>query len=161
MDRIPPGSNGCGVSPLDTDQRGQRRPADGDRNGSAACDVGAFERQEGETLIGLLSLTAQSGVASVHLSWQTGIEVNNRGFDVWRSQALDGLYSQINALTIPARGSPSAGARYDYVDANAIGDAYYYKVEAVNANGQRTLYGPVLARLGWVQRTYLPLALKP
>jgi hypothetical protein len=29
--------------PIDTDQRGVARPADGDRDGTAACDIGAFE----------------------------------------------------------------------------------------------------------------------
>jgi len=42
IDHIPTGTNGCGSS-FTSDQRGATRPQDGDRDGSAACDVGAME----------------------------------------------------------------------------------------------------------------------
>jgi CSLREA domain-containing protein len=45
IDHIPNGTNGCGTAPLDQDQRGEPRPADGDGNGTAACDIGALEVQ--------------------------------------------------------------------------------------------------------------------
>jgi parallel beta-helix repeat protein len=45
IDHIPNGVNCCGVVPLDKDQRGETRPADGDNDGTAACDIGAFEVQ--------------------------------------------------------------------------------------------------------------------
>lgn len=44
IDAIANGRNGCGKV-LNTDQRGLLRPADGDGNGSASCDIGAFEVQ--------------------------------------------------------------------------------------------------------------------
>lgn len=37
-------STSDGTTPLDTDQRGEARPADGDGDGVARCDKGAFER---------------------------------------------------------------------------------------------------------------------
>jgi CSLREA domain-containing protein len=42
IDRIPSGVNGCGTT-LPTDQRGFLRPLDGNLDGTAACDVGAYE----------------------------------------------------------------------------------------------------------------------
>ena len=42
IDRIPSGVNGCGTT-LTTDQRGVHRPLDGNLDGIAACDVGAYE----------------------------------------------------------------------------------------------------------------------
>jgi hypothetical protein len=45
IDLIPVGTNGCG-STLTTDQRGISRPQDGDGNGLALCDIGAFEKTE-------------------------------------------------------------------------------------------------------------------
>jgi hypothetical protein len=161
VDIIPRGVNGCGVAPLDADQRGQRRPADGNGDGASACDVGAFERQPGETVIGLLSWAAEARAGFVRLSWRTGVEAGNVGFNLWRSQTMEGAYVRINPTRLPARGSASSGASYSYLDADVLGDAYFYKLEAVNAYGRSTLYGPVLARLGWVQRSYLPLVRRP
>jgi hypothetical protein len=45
IDPIPVGTNGCG-NILTTDQRGISRPQDGDGNGLAQCDIGAFEKIE-------------------------------------------------------------------------------------------------------------------
>jgi CSLREA domain-containing protein len=45
IDHIPNGVNGCGVVPLNKDQRGKTRPVDGDDNDTTACDIGAFEVQ--------------------------------------------------------------------------------------------------------------------
>ena len=42
LDQVPTGSNDCGSSPFDADQRGKDRPA------NTNCDVGAYERQDGE-----------------------------------------------------------------------------------------------------------------
>ena len=44
LDAIPAGENGCGTT-VTTDQRGEARPFDGDGDGVAQCDIGAFEAQ--------------------------------------------------------------------------------------------------------------------
>jgi hypothetical protein len=43
LDKIPDGTNGCGTSPLDVDQRGFARPRPTGDN----CDMGAYETQSG------------------------------------------------------------------------------------------------------------------
>ena len=44
LDAIPVRANGCGTA-VTTDQRGKVRPFDGDGDGVAQCDIGAFEAQ--------------------------------------------------------------------------------------------------------------------
>jgi lysophospholipase L1-like esterase len=131
-----------------TDQRGAPRPADGNEDGTAACDIGAFERQEGETAIELISFTAQAGVDNVTLAWETGTEMDNAGFNIWRSEAAQGPYTKLNDALIPAEGDPVFGASYVYIDSDGVKRVtYYYKLEDVDIHGVTTLHGPVSAKV--------------
>jgi hypothetical protein len=150
------------ASCLSEDQRGLSRSVDivdiGDDGGSKPCDMGAFERQEGETAITLLSFTAQAGTDHVTLAWQTGSEVDNAGFNLWRAMAEDGPYTKLNKALIPAEGDPESGASYTYTDADVVkGVTYYYKLEDVDVHGVSTFHGPVSATPGRIRWIYLPL----
>lgn len=72
------------------------------------------------TAIDLLSFTAQAGPDHVTLAWETAGEIDNEGFNLWRSQAADGEYAKINPSLIPAQGNPDTGASYEYVDTNVV-----------------------------------------
>jgi CSLREA domain-containing protein len=161
IDHIPRGVNGCGDAPLDVDQRGEDRPADGNEDGTAACDIGAFELQEGETAIHLLSFTAEASADHVTLTWETGTELDNAGFNLWRSEAADGPYTKINDALIPAEGDAVSGASYTYTDTDVVkGVTYYYKLEDVDIHGVSTFHGPVSATPSPIRHIYLPLILK-
>jgi len=113
------------------------------------------------TAIDLLSFTAQAGADRVTLAWETGTEVDNAGFDLWRSEAADGEYAQINGALIPAEGDAVSGASYTYDDANVVqGVTYYYRLEDVDVHGASTFHGPVSATPGRIHLIYLPLVLK-
>jgi hypothetical protein len=143
------------------DQRGAPRPADGNEDGTAACDIGAFERQEGETAIALTSFTAEPFADHVTLAWQTGTEVDNAGFNLHRATAADGPYTKLNDALIPAEGDPESGASYTYTDTDVVkGVTYYYKLEDVDTHGVSTFHGPVSAMPGRTRRIYLPLVLR-
>jgi hypothetical protein len=45
LEAIPDGTNNCGAT-ITTDQRGAGRPADGNNDSTAACDIGAYEGPE-------------------------------------------------------------------------------------------------------------------
>jgi hypothetical protein len=99
------------------------------------------------------------------VEWETSTEINNLGFNVYRSALPDGQVLQLNGALIPTRSlSPPDGAAYALPDAGVEpGRAYEYKLEAVGVNGQRTSYDPVLvvAATGTVYRLALPLVLSP
>ena len=97
-------------------------------------------------LITLSSFTASGHDGYVLVEWETESEVENAGFNVWRSRARDGPYTRLNQALIPARGGPTTGASYSYTDhAVTNGLTYYYELEDVDIYGTSTRHGPVSA----------------
>ena len=97
----------------------------------------------------LVSFTVEALEDSILLDWETASEINNAGFHLWRSETEDGAYVQITDLLIPAKGSPTWGAEYQYEDFDVeAGLTYYYKLEDIDYNGISTFHGPVSATVG-------------
>jgi len=98
---------------------------------------------EEPTAITLVSFTAEAGVSSVTLAWETGTEVDNAGFNLYRATAAEGTYTKVNAALIAAEGDPVSGASYSFLDEGLAPGTYYYKLEDVDLNGVVTKHGPV------------------
>jgi hypothetical protein len=110
---------------------------------SAAGDH--FTRDE-ITVIKLSSFTASATYRKIILSWTTESEIDNAGFNIYRSESKDGEYIKINASLIPAKGSSTQGASYEFIDTNVQNrKTYYYKLEDIDLSGTSTMHGPVSA----------------
>ncbi len=97
-------------------------------------------------LIKLSSFTAQPKNRAVLLTWETESEVNNVGFNLYRSETIDGEKELISDALIPASGDPTAGAVYEFRDSGLQNrKTYYYFLEDVDTAGLATLHGPVEA----------------
>ncbi len=108
-----------------------------------------FRRVADPTLINLTSFTAKGFPNRVILKWETAGEIDNAGFNIYRSSAENGSYEQINAALIPARGSATAGSTYRFADTGVErGSIYYYRLEDIDTNGITTVHGPVSAQAG-------------
>ena len=70
----------------------------------------------GSTLIRLSFLTATPKAGKVILQWGTEAEIDNAGFNIYRSETEDGDYAEINSSLIPAEGSPTHGVSYKFID---------------------------------------------
>jgi hypothetical protein len=92
-------------------------------------------------------------LTSITVEWTTASEVDVVGFNLYRSESPDGLYTQVNPALIPGSNDPVTGGKYRYVDSNvAPGRTYYYKLEDVDLNGAKTMHGPIEVRAaggGW------------
>jgi hypothetical protein len=101
---------------------------------------------EEATLIQLASFTASPGSKKIVIKWSAESEIDNAGFNLYRSESENGEYNKINDSIIPARGSATQGAEYEFVDANVKNrKTYYYKLEDIDLNGVPTLHGPIKA----------------
>lgn len=98
------------------------------------------------TLIRLASFTAVPKFFKVAVQWATEAEIDNAGFNLYRAESKDGIYTKINKQIIPADGSAIQGASYEYLDRDVQnGKTYWYKLEDIDLNGTATMHGPVSA----------------
>ncbi|HEX9202551.1 MAG TPA: C25 family cysteine peptidase, partial [Vicinamibacteria bacterium] len=98
------------------------------------------------TAVELLSFEASPLDSAVELRWETGSELNNLGFHLYRSLSAEGPYERITSAVIPGLGSSPVGASYSYVDGGlANGTTYYYELEDIETTGKTKLHGPVWA----------------
>jgi hypothetical protein len=102
--------------------------------------------QCGPTVIDLSSFTVTPQASKVILKWSTEAEIENAGFNIYRSTSESGEYIKINYELIPAKGSPTQGESYEFTD-NTVQNrkSYYFKLEDIDLNGKSTMHGPVSA----------------
>jgi uncharacterized repeat protein (TIGR01451 family) len=81
----------------------------------------------------------------VWVTWETALEINTVGFNLWRGTMPGGPYERVNARLIPAESLGGLwGGFYEMVDSGvAPGTVYYYKLEELEVGGKRNWYGPV------------------
>ncbi len=78
------------------------------------------------------------------IRWTTASEVENFGFDVYRSTSEDGPFERITAEPIPGAGTTDEPQRYVYVDDTidpTVG--YYYYLESISMQGVRERFSPI------------------
>ncbi len=103
------------------------------------------------TAIELSGFEAIPGNNQVILNWSTETENDNAGFNIYRAESEAGEYIKINNSLIPAKGSSTEGASYQFVDTDVQNrKTYYYKLEDIDLNGTATMHGPVSATPRWV-----------
>ncbi len=97
-------------------------------------------------VIELTSFTAQPLNKKIQLEWITASEIDNAGFNLYRSESENGEYEKINTSLFPAQGSSTQGASYEFIDGNVKNrKTYWYKLEDIDLNGTSTMHGPVSA----------------
>lgn len=114
------------------------------------------------TSVELASFTAAWQGEEVLVAWETAMELDTAGFNVWRSTEPEAGYVQANDEMIPsALPEGNEGAAYSFTDASATpGIAYYYKLEELVIGRGSNWYGPVVLQpvdRGPAVTVYLPL----
>jgi hypothetical protein len=113
------------------------------------------------TSIDLISFTAEADGDTVTLTWETGTETDNAGFNLYRAIAASGPFdTQINDALIAAQGDPFTGATYTFEDAPGPG-IFYYLLESVDFSGDTHRYPPCGPVLVGKAHNFLPLLIRP
>jgi hypothetical protein len=103
------------------------------------------------TLIELSDFTVKPGNKKAIVLWSTASEIDNVGFNIYRAESRDGEYVKINGSLIPAEGSSTQGAAYEFIDSNVQNrKTYYYKLQDVDIEGKSTFNGPASTTPRWI-----------
>ncbi len=110
-------------------------------------DVDTFRLELGPTSVVLKSFKAWPEAPAIHVRWETAQEIDNLGFNLYRSNTRNGPKLKLNQELIPTKVPPGSpfGAVYDYIDGFRLrsGRAYFYWLEDVDLSGYTTMHGPV------------------
>ena len=113
---------------------------------STSCNLVTFGGEVQATAVELVDFQAQAGDGAVELRWETGSEVDNVGFYLYRAEAAGGPFELVNETVIPGLGSSPLGASYRYVDTGLVnGTTYFYELEDLESTGVKQRHGPVSA----------------
>jgi hypothetical protein len=86
----------------------------------------------------LSAFTAVPADKDVMIKWSTASELNNLGFDVYRSESLDGTFAKVNLTRIQGAGTDATPNHYNFLDESVeVGKTYYYYLEDVSYSGMR------------------------
>ncbi len=78
------------------------------------------------------------------LEWSTESEIDNIGFNIYRSRTESGVYRKINNTLIPGAGTTSQRTDYTYIDEQATPEQmWFYRLECLDVNGAGKRYEPV------------------
>lgn len=92
-----------------------------------------YHTNNGGTLVELLSFTGNINDGDVHLNWATATEINNRGFEIMRSNLNENFWQTIGF--VPGHGTTTEPQYYYFKDEFLSTGIYRYKLKQIDYDG--------------------------
>ncbi len=106
--------------------------------------IGTLSPKDVSLPVEFYAYEARAEQGQVLLTWITESEIDNQGFDIYRSSSANDDYVKINGQRIRGAGTSSERHEYSYIDDRIEQDGnYYYKIADVDLNGRTRFHGPV------------------
>lgn len=119
----------------------------GESQDNPACLWARISEPSTPLAVTLAGFQAQWADNQVLVTWDTVSEINNMGFNLYRSQSPDQVGELITAQMVPSQAPGSnLGYSYSFVDSNVTaGATYWYTLADLDLFGVATQHGPVSA----------------
>ncbi|MCH8291846.1 T9SS type A sorting domain-containing protein [Candidatus Poribacteria bacterium] len=110
---------------------------DGNQGGTGTYIAGFKEDTvDGSLPVELVSFTGAVINGGVRIEWRTATEVNNLGFNLYRSKTREGKFEKVNPGLIEGAGSSPLPHNYQFVDRDVEpGEVYYYYLVDIDITG--------------------------
>ena len=96
------------------------------------------------TAVDLISFTATGQENAVQVQWETGRELDNLGFHLYRAKDPWGPFERLTSTRIAGAGFSHIGSTYVFDDTGVTpGTLYFYKLEDIDTDGTHTFHGPI------------------
>ena len=121
----------------------------GTETGKTECELTGTNTNCGDTSlpVELSVFEAKAGDGVVVIQWRTESETDNLGFYLYRSTRQNGDFVRITKELIKSQSLNGSAADYKYIDTGVRnGVTYFYKLEDISVNGERTMHGPISAK---------------
>jgi hypothetical protein len=107
-------------------------------------EVEDYQWADAPTAITLAGFSADFVPFRIVVSWQTFLELDAIGFNLYRSTNPDGDWVQLNdELILSQAPGGFGGASYEFIDPDVQpGVTYFYRLVFIDTSGE-TIYGPV------------------
>jgi hypothetical protein len=119
----------------------------GEMSNHTQSETGDFEfyliqfTDEEPVAVTLSSFEANESANGIKLEWKVESEINHAGYNVYRSENEESGFARINdAIILGWDGFSAFDGKYEYMD--AAHGSYYYKLEAVEMDGDTEMFGP-------------------
>ncbi|MDK2970656.1 MAG: hypothetical protein PWP23_411 [Candidatus Sumerlaeota bacterium] len=98
----------------------------------------------------------EQGEGFLRISWRLQTQEDVYGFNVYRADAQEGPYEQINERILPGHGTSALPHEYEYFDRGlTIGQRYYYYVTEVTLSGAENEITPRLSAAAKPRSVYV------
>lgn len=104
-------------------------------------DLGTPGYRRGKPLpVELSQFSARHVEDEIVINWTTESELNNAGFNIYRSTSRTGNFRLINTKLIKGAGTTAEKSTYQFIDTTAkLNVSYYYRIEDIDFGGKRTI----------------------
>jgi len=119
-----------------------------DDNSTQYSPVTASDTDDSSLPVELTSFSSEMTSGLVTLKWTTESEINNLGFEIYRSMEEDSLYILLSSYKfnedLVGQGNSSTKHFYTYTDTELlVNQTYWYKLADVDLKGIKTYHGPL------------------
>ena len=106
-----------------------------------STDLGTPGYRRGRPLpVELSQFSARHIEDEIVINWTTESELNNAGFNIYRSTSRTGNFRLINTKLIKGAGTTAEKSTYQFIDTTAKPNvSYYYRIEDIDFGGKRSI----------------------